>query len=127
RKQRQVVGSTAFRPSLGAAGPGVELARGISGGECVVASLQPRIDNFSGEVGDIRPALGVDIGDGNASITRELDEARSGEARVATFDDVVELLSIELVRKQVEELAEVVLVEALEWRELPEDWPELRP
>ena len=118
-------GALTFRPGLGAAGPGVELARGIGSGKRVVASLQPRIDNVAGEIGDVRPALGVDIGDGDARVARELDETRNGEARVANLDHVVELPSIELVRQQVEELAEVVLVEALEGRELPEDRSEL--
>ena len=124
RKQLQVAGSATFRPGLGAAGPGVELARGIGSGKRVVASLQPRIDNVSGKVGDVRPALGVDIGDGNARVARELGETRNGEARVANLDHLVKLLSIELVRKQVEEPAEVVLVETLEGCELPEDWSE---
>jgi hypothetical protein len=98
-KQRKVVGNVALRPALGAAGPGVELARGIGSGERVVASLQPRVDDVSGEVCDIRPALGIDIGDGDACVARELGEARGGEARVADLDDVVEFLSVELVRQ----------------------------
>ena len=122
RKQLQVVGSVTFRPGLGAAGPGVELAWGVGSGKRVVASLQPRIDNVSGKVGDVRPALGIDIGDGNARVARELGETRNGEARVANLDHVVELASVELARQQIDELAKVVLVETLEGCELPEDW-----
>ena len=52
---------------------------------------------------------------------RELDEALRVEARVANLDDVVELPSIEVARQQFQEFAEILLVEALERRELPED------
>jgi hypothetical protein len=48
---------------------------GVGSGERVIASLQPRIDTVSGEVCDVRPAFGVDIGDGDASVARELGEA----------------------------------------------------
>jgi hypothetical protein len=45
----------------------------------------------------------------------------NGKARVANLDHVVELLSIELARQQIEELAEIVLVETLEGCELPKE------
>ena len=52
---------------------------------------------------------------------------KSGVAKlcVPRLDHMVELASVELARKQVEELAEIVGIEALEGRELPEHRPEL--
>jgi hypothetical protein len=44
---------------------------------------------------------------------------------MANLDDVAELPSIEIARQQVQELSEILLVEALERRELPENRSEL--
>ena len=54
-----------------------------------------------------------------------LTNSGRGEARMARLDHVIELQPVELARKMVEEAREVVGIEFLERRELPEHGPEL--
>jgi hypothetical protein len=121
----KVIGRAALRPNSCAVSPCIEFARRISRRQRVITPLQPRIDHIAGEIGDIRPALGVDIGDGDAGRAQQFGEARRVEAVVANLDDVVELASLDLAGQQIQELAEIDFVKALEGRELPDERPEL--
>src|SRR5262249_50312237 len=118
--ERKVIGYSAFSPEPCSLGPLVELAWGIGGGELVVGPLQTRVDHVAGEIGDRGKVLGFGEDGADAVLAQKRDELWRAEARMARLDHMVERLPFELARQMVEEFGEVVFVESLERRELPE-------
>ena len=69
--------------------------------------------------------LGVGERGGDASVAQERDESRVAKALMARLNHVIQFQPVKLVRQMVEELGEVVAIELLERRELPQHRPEL--
>ena len=69
--------------------------------------------------------IGIGIDDGDVMPAREVDEVRHEKALAPDFDDMAQRMPAELARQEREEGAEILRVEFLERRELPEHRPEL--
>src|SRR5262249_19006917 len=115
----------AFGPYTRTSGPLVQLLRRVGGGGRIVASLQTCVDNVAGEIGHRRKVLGLGEDGADAFATQQPDELRPRGARMARLGHLLDRLAVELARQMIEEAREILLVEFLEGRELPEHGSEL--
>ena len=120
-------GSTTFCPGFGATSPGIEGLRRIACFQFLVAFLQPRIDEIGRDVGDFGVLVMFGVDDADAELARQRDEGRGLEAVIADLDHVAQPVTVECLRQQFEEPAEVLLIEFLVRRELPEQGSKPRP
>jgi hypothetical protein len=88
-------------------------------------ALKPRIDELARDIGDGRILVRVGVDDRNPMLPQQLDEGGRAEAVVASLDNMPELPTLDLAREDRQGSSEVLLVEALRRRELPQDRPEV--
>src|SRR6516164_3872462 len=124
---RQVGRRLALLPGAGAAEPGLDLGKRIAGLDLLARALQAPIGEIGRHIGDRWIFVAVGEDDGDRMLARERDELRHEEALMAHLDGVAKLQAILLLRQERKEGAEILLLELLGRRELPQDRPELLP
>ena len=88
-------------------------------------SHDARIDEWRGDVGDLRVFAVARDHDPDAMLARERDELGDTKTGVANLDRMTDRKPVHRAGEELEERAEVVRVEALRRRKLPVDRPKL--
>jgi hypothetical protein len=122
---RQVIRVVAGFPRPEDVRPAVEGRRLVPGRHVFDRALKPRIDELARDIGDGRILVRVGVDDRNPMLPQQLDEGGRAEAVVASLDNMPELPTLDLAREDRQGSGEVLLVEALRRRELPQDRPEV--
>ena len=98
----------------------------IAGRDVLAHALKPRVSEVRRVRLDRRIIVGIVEDDGDVASAAQLEELLVGEALVARFDGVPEPDPTQRFGKQIDERRDVVALELLEMRELPQDRPQLR-